>query len=358
MMVTIDVRRSLGRHRRSGDPHAALDIPHDEIDRRADGWPGLSRIPRTLSCVPGTLRKIKDDFAEWAEQHPNANEQFDVIVKMARGKKIGVFLDYDGTLTPIVRDPDRAVMSDEMRAAVRNVARVFPTAIISGRGREKVQDFVRLDELYYAGSHGMDIMGPNPGTEPQNGKRGTVGYQPAASFASEINAVHDELVAAVAPIHGATVEHNKFCLSVHFRNCHKDVWEELRNVVETVVARHNELTITRGRKVLEVRPRVKWDKGRAVQYLSSALGLEGKDVLSVYVGDDKTDEDAFKVVKSEPHGLGILVSTIPKPTQAMYHLQDPAEVLTFLVRLAAIAQGSANGSSVTPGASLTLRNAS
>ncbi len=47
-----------------------------------------------------------------------------------------------------------------MRDAVRNVARLFPTAIISGRGREKVEDFVRLKELYYAGSHGMDIIGP------------------------------------------------------------------------------------------------------------------------------------------------------------------------------------------------------
>jgi trehalose 6-phosphate phosphatase len=47
-----------------------------------------------------------------------------------------------------------------MRDAVRQIARLFPTAIISGRGREKVQDFVKLKELYYAGSHGMDILGP------------------------------------------------------------------------------------------------------------------------------------------------------------------------------------------------------
>ena len=48
----------------------------------------------------------------------------------------------------------------QMRDAVKSVARLFPTAIISGRGREKVESFVQLRELYYAGSHGMDIIGP------------------------------------------------------------------------------------------------------------------------------------------------------------------------------------------------------
>jgi len=152
----------------------------------------------------------------------------------------------------------------------------------------------------------------------------------------------------VEPFHGAGVEHNKFCLSVHFRNCQKDVWEQLRNSVETVVARHKELHMTRGRKVLEVRPRVKWNKGRAVQYLARALGLEGSNVLPIYLGDDKTDEDAFKVVKTEPLGLGIVVSTVPKPTQATYHLQNPSEVLTFLINLAAIAKGTVSGKSATP----------
>jgi trehalose 6-phosphate phosphatase len=59
-----------------------------------------------------------------------------------------------------VNNPDRAFMSDQMRSVVKALAQLFPTAIISGRGREKVESFVRLKELYYAGSHGMDIVGP------------------------------------------------------------------------------------------------------------------------------------------------------------------------------------------------------
>ncbi|MFS7896227.1 putative trehalose-phosphatase [Helianthus anomalus] len=83
-----------------------------------------------------------------------------MIVNNAKGKRIALFLDYDGTLSSIVDNPDHAFMSNAMCAAVRNVAKCFPTAIISGRSREKVRKFVGLKELYYVGSHGMDIMCP------------------------------------------------------------------------------------------------------------------------------------------------------------------------------------------------------
>lgn len=99
----------------------------------------------------------------WMVRHPSALSMFEQIMDASKGKRIVMFLDYDGTLSPIVDDPDRAFMSDAMRAAVRDVARYFPTAIVSGRCRSKVYNFVRLAELYYAGSHGMDIKGPAKG---------------------------------------------------------------------------------------------------------------------------------------------------------------------------------------------------
>ena len=71
-----------------------------------------------------------------------------------------VFLDYDGTLTPIVSDPDAATLSDHMRDAVGKLSDKATVAIVSGRAREKLRNFVQLPELYYAGSHGFDIDGP------------------------------------------------------------------------------------------------------------------------------------------------------------------------------------------------------
>ena len=78
-------------------------------------------------------------------------------------KIVVVFLDYDGTLSPIVRNPDEAFMSDEMRDTVRKVAATFPTSIVTGRGKSKVFSFIKLRELFYVGSHGFDIYGPEIG---------------------------------------------------------------------------------------------------------------------------------------------------------------------------------------------------
>ena len=76
-------------------------------------------------------------------------------------KRLVVFLDYDGTLTPIVEESDTAVLAPPMRAAIARLARHAPVAVVSGRAREKIREFVAVEGLYYAGSHGFDIDGPN-----------------------------------------------------------------------------------------------------------------------------------------------------------------------------------------------------
>jgi trehalose 6-phosphate phosphatase len=270
---------------------------------------------------------------------------------------VAVFLDYDGTLTPIVSNPDAAVMSDDMRDVVRRLARLFPTAIVSGRGREKVEQFVQLQELYYAGSHGMDIVGPR-GASSAGGYGEGLAFQPAAQYEPLMQAVCRELGAAVAPIPGAAVENNKFCLSVHYRNVDPQAHRAVAAAVEEVVARHGVLRITRGRKVLEVRPQVDWDKGAALVHLLGMLGLGAGEVFCLYLGDDRTDEDAFTVLADRGLGGGVLVSTRAKPTRGRWTLRDPEEVADFLGRLVAWGEsgerwgagggGEGSGGSVEP----------
>ncbi|PRW60926.1 trehalose-phosphate phosphatase A [Chlorella sorokiniana] len=287
----------------------------------------------------GVSAQSDSEFEAWREEHPCALHSFDQIAALAANKLVAVFLDYDGTLTPIVSNPDLALMSDHARAAVRRVAQLFPTAIISGRGREKVQQFVQLAELYYAGSHGMDIVGPDVEGTPH----ADLAFQPAAQYEPLMDAVYEELAAGVAQIAGSSVEHNKFCVSVHFRNCDPDDYPAVVGVVEAVAAAHPELRVTRGRKVLEVRPQVDWDKGTALAHLLELLGLADPDrVVCLYIGDDRTDEDAFKVLAERRLGGGILVSTKPKPTAALWTLRDPAEVAAFLNRLVAWGQTNDN----------------
>ncbi|CAN6478148.1 unnamed protein product [Victoria cruziana] len=266
---------------------------------------------------------------------PSALKNFDDMMKASKGKQIVMFLDYDGTLSPIVDDPDRAFMSDAMRAAVRNVARYFPTAIVSGRCRDKVYNFVRLAELYYAGSHGMDIKGPvkrprgfraNSATAPPKTGRSVL-CQPAIEFLPMIDEVYKELVEKTKCIPGSKIENNKFCVSVHFRRVEETRWAALSAEVGAILNGYPKLRVSEGRKVLEIRPIIKWDKGKALEFLLESLGLANcSDVLPVYIGDDRTDEDAFKVLRERGQGFGILVSKIPKETNASYSLQEPAEV--------------------------------
>ncbi|XP_074264383.1 putative trehalose-phosphate phosphatase J isoform X2 [Silene latifolia] len=263
----------------------------------------------------------------------SALEMFEQIIKASKGKQIVMFLDYDGTLSPIVDDPDRAFMSDSMRRTVRKLAKYFPTAIVSGRCRDKVYNFVKLAELYYAGSHGMDIKGPTKGSKYLKGSQGVL-FQPASEFLPMMDEVYNTLLVKTKPILGAMVEHNKFCLSVHFRCVDEKKWTELAHEVRSVLKEYPKLRLTQGRKVFEIRPTIKWDKGKALEFLLESLGLANcSDVFPVYIGDDCSDEDAFKVLQDRGQGFGILVSKIAKETNASYYLEGPSEVMNFLQRL-------------------------
>lgn len=276
---------------------------------------------------------LSDDLNSWMAQHPSALDMFDQIISASKGKQIVMFLDYDGTLSPIVEDPDQAFMSDAMRATVRKLARYFPTAIVSGRCRDKVYSFVRLAELYYAGSHGMDIKGPSKGSKYKKGAQAVL-FQPASEFLPMIDKVYKALVDITKSTEGVRVENNKFCASVHFRCVDEKKWGELAQQVRSVLKEYPKLRLTQGRKVLEIRPTIKWDKGKALEFLLESLGYANcTDVFPIYIGDDRTDEDAFKVLRERDQGFGILVSKTPKDTHASYSLQEPSEVMVFLRRL-------------------------
>ncbi|KAI4382062.1 hypothetical protein MLD38_008070 [Melastoma candidum] len=266
-------------------------------------------------------------------EHPSALDMFEQIIDASRGKQIVMFLDYDGTLSPIVDDPDRAFMSDKMRATVKRLAKCFPTAIVSGRCRDKVYGFVKLAELYYAGSHGMDIKGPTRGSKHKKNSKGFL-FQPASEFLPMIDEVYQALVEKTESTPGAKVENNKFCVSVHFRRVEEKKWDELALQVRSVLKNYPKLRLTPGRKVLEIRPTIKWDKGKALEFLLESLGYANcDDVFPLYIGDDRTDEDAFKILRDRGQGFGILVSKFPRDTSASYSLQEPAEVMDFLQRL-------------------------
>ncbi|KAM0034136.1 putative trehalose-phosphatase [Helianthus anomalus] len=295
---------------------------------RVNAW-----VESMRASSPTSNRKRTQDQSTWMDRHPSALNMFDEITNASKGKQIVMFLDYDGTLSPIVDDPDRAYMSDAMRATVRKLAGCFPTAIVSGRCRDKVYNFVKLAELYYAGSHGMDIRGPSKGSKYKKSPPSVL-CQPASEYLPMIDEVYGLLMEKTKSTPGAKVENNKFCLSVHFRCVEEKKWSELAAQVRSVLKDYPKLRLSQGRKVLEIRPTIKWDKGKALEFLLESLGYANcTDVFPIYIGDDRTDEDAFMVLKERGQGFGILVSKIPKDTSASYSLQEPSEVMDFLQRL-------------------------
>ncbi|KAI4332664.1 hypothetical protein L6164_017554 [Bauhinia variegata] len=346
-------------------PHGLLlSIPRKKTgilgDVRSSGWldamksssPSAKKITKDVHEFASP--DADDAYSTWLLRYPSALTSFEQMTNHAKGKKIALFLDYDGTLSPIVDDPDSALMCDNMRAAVRKAAEYFPTAIISGRSRDKVYEFVGITELYYAGSHGMDIISPvrqsvsdnHPNCISSTDKQGKEVnlFQPAAEFLPMIDEVFTLLVERTKEIEGAKVENNKFCVSVHYRNVLEKNWDTVGQCVNELLEDYPRLRLTHGRKVLEIRPVIDWDKGKAVTFLLESLGLRNReDVLPIYVGDDRTDEDAFKVLREETRGYGILVSSAPKESNAVYSLRDPSEVMEFLKSLVVCTASSQNG---------------
>ncbi|CAL5384143.1 unnamed protein product [Camellia sinensis] len=324
-------------------------IPRKKPLKKLETGSGAARISawvdsmRASSPTRKPLSESEDQIkSSWIQlHHPSALTMFEQIINASSGKQIVMFLDYDGTLSPIVEDPDRAFMTKEMRKAVSDVAQYFPTAIVTGRCRAKVYSFVKLSQLYYAGSHGMDIKGPAKDSNNievnananLNDNQG-LSFQPAREFLPMIDKVYKVLLEKIKSTPGAKVENNKFCLSVHYRCVDEKSWNALAEQVKSVLNDYPKLKLTQGRKVLEIRPTIKWDKGKALEFLLESLGYANSDdVFPVYIGDDRTDEDAFKVLRDRGQGFGILVSKVPKETNASYSLQEPSEVMHFLRRL-------------------------
>ena len=234
-----------------------------------------------------------------------------------RGDRLAVFLDYDGTLTPIVRHPEDAWLSESMRETLRSLAGRLPVAILSGRDLDDVRGRVHVDGIVYAGSHGFDIAGAG-------GLRRELG----AAYLPVLDAAEMELREALDEIPDAQLERKHFSVAAHYRNVSEHDAVKVAQAVDAVGSRHRQLRRINGKKVYELLPDIDWNKGKAVLWLLETLELERGKAFPIFIGDDRTDEDAFHAL--EKRGIGILVSEQPQVTAASYCLTNPEEVEHFL----------------------------
>jgi alpha,alpha-trehalase len=258
---------------------------------------------------------------------PSALESAPEIRNLLTGRRPAVFLDYDGTLTPIVERPEDARLAPETRHAIAELAVRFPVAVISGRDLDDVRVMVEMDELAYAGSHGFDIVRPDGSRDQRGGE-----YLP------DLDAAERDLSQLLGGIPGVRLERKAFGIAVHFRQADEDRIPDVQAAVTAVAAAHPRLRRTGGKKVVELRPNVEWDKGRAVLWLVRVLGLDGPDLLPIYIGDDETDEDAFRAIRERGLGVVVLGEGDERVTEARYSLRSTEETHSFLRLLADVAE--------------------
>src|SRR4029450_1005239 len=228
---------------------------------------------------------------------PSALEHVQEIAR--GGGRLAVFLDYDGTLTPIVSHPEDAWLPDSMRQTLRSLAARVPVAILSGRDLDDVRGRVHVDGIVYAGIHGFDIAGG-----------GGLRRQLGAAYLPVLDTAETELREALDEISDAQFERKHFSVAAHYRNVDENDAFRMARAVDAVAARHRELRRIDGKKVYELLPDIDWNKGKALLCLWETLEFERGIAFPIFIGDDRTDEDAF--IALEKRGIAILVSEQPQ----------------------------------------------
>lgn len=254
------------------------------------------------------------------EELPSALDEKEHIFKQFKQRKPALFFDYDGTLTPIVSQPEDAVLSKAMRQALVQLAEKYPLAVVSGRDLRDIQQLVKLDNLIYAGSHGYHIEGPN-GLYLEN--------EEAQAVLPLLDQLAQQLQTELADeIPGSKIDRKKFAIAVHYRNVDAAMIDTVKNKVQQVVDAHENLKLGTGKRILEIKPDIDWHKGKAVYWLLDKLNRSLDNTIPVYFGDDVTDEDAFRAIIDE--GISILVGNHDQPTAAHFRLKDVDKLKQFL----------------------------
>jgi trehalose 6-phosphate phosphatase len=285
---------------------------------------GDQLISRGADAVITSLRDIGVRTGDRRmSELPDALQALDVIT----GRHPAVFFDFDGTLSDIVQNADSARLVAGAADALTSLTAQCPVAILSGRDLADVRQRIGLPGIWYAGSHGFELTGPD-GAHHENAE--------AAASIPVLERAAAELTDQIGHIPGIVVEHKRFGVAVHYRNASRDRVSEVTAAVRSA-GRRTALRVTTGREVIELRPNVDWDKGKTLRWVLEHIRHDEQPgpLLPIYLGDDITDEDAFDAVHDD--GIAILVrhnDDGDRATAANYALDNPDRARDFTVRLA------------------------
>jgi len=282
---------------------------------------GADVVVDNIKYIDLNSKELKMFFTEFA---PSLFTNLDEFFSLFRHKRPALFLDYDGTLTPIVKNPSEAVLSEEMRTVLTDCSKMIPVAIISGRDLDDLKKLVNIRNMIYGGSHGFRITGPG----------GLYMEHPdSEKILPGLNSIEDRLHKLFDnKIAGIKIERKRYAIAVHYRNVAEEYVSHIIREVEKIIGQSPGFRKGGGKKVIEVRPDVDWHKGRAIGWLLERPEFNnGERSIPIYIGDDLTDEDVFENLPES--GIGILAGFHGGKTSARYSLKNVYQVRLFIEML-------------------------
>jgi trehalose-phosphatase len=250
------------------------------------------------------------------------------VINQLKNRNLFLLLDFDGTLAPIAQKPQDAAISAETREVLVRISKEckLQVAVISGRALRDIKQVVAVDGIIYAGNHGMEMEGLDFKFE----------YPLPRGYRDNLKQIRDTLHQNLAGIEGVFFEDKGYCLCIHYRQVARGKLSFLKDCFKRAISlfvQNNAVKLCYGKKVFEVRPPLEWDKGMAVLWLLERQSVlrPGAGTYPVYIGDDQTDEDAFKALKNT--GLTVVVGKTEQSC-AQYYLRDTVDVTRFLRQIA------------------------
>jgi trehalose-phosphatase len=254
---------------------------------------------------------LKHLFEEWEY----------IQARIRQAQNLFLFLDYDGTLTPIVSRPELALCPSEVKRhleKLRDLPSVY-LAIISGRSLEDLRKKVGVSGIIYAGNHGLEIENPD----------GRHKKFLSSARTRELKRITQNVRNSLKEIPRILFEEKGPILSVHYRNVPQKFFDRIPQVLKEELEQwRGRWKMASGKMVFEIQPNVDFHKGETVREILKPFPSLG--LLPIYIGDDQTDEDAFRVLKGQ--GLSVFIGPSGFSSEAEFFLRNPDEVQEFLFR--------------------------
>jgi trehalose-phosphatase len=254
---------------------------------------------------------------------PDVARAYEAIAGIARAHHLLLLFDFDGTLCAFHPDPSAVWLADERRDHLLTIGTRATIAIVSGRRLDDVRRRAGLPaSTYCAGLHGLEIEGG-----------GEHFIHPDAPAAAELLASLEGALTRALGQSGVFLEQKTLSLAAHFRSSPDAVTARARERLLSVAQPHIEggrLRVLEGASILELLPNIPWNKGDAVNWIHQRVRTQHPDVTCVYVGDDVTDEDAFRTLKNR----GLSIAASDRVTGADFRVEGPDDVGRLLAKLA------------------------